>query len=340
MRALIAHREGGVRLVEEAELGPPGDREVIVRVSHTALTLPEDLATIAAAPTRTPKGAEGLPLGRSVTGILDAVGSHVRDLKPGLRVATFGAPYVHHATALRVPGPLVVELPKKVNHEEGAFIGHGATALHLFRTAQVSLGETLLVFGAGMMGNLVAQIARAAGVNAILVDDSEHRLARARNVGITNAMAPNREQLVAEVARASDNEGADAALITPDAPAGAVDWAALMLRWKGRLLITGTPAEPLTAGRLLEKEAEVRIVQSAGAGMGEPAYERAGIRPPRAHVRWMVGDNMRVFLNLLADRKVQISPLISERTPFERAAYLYERLATNPSVVVGAVLTV
>src|SRR5690606_8578168 len=215
-----------------------------------------------------------------------------------------------------------VELPKKVNHEEGAFTGQGALALHLFRASQVVLGESLLIFGAGMAGTRAAQIARAAGASPLLIDESEARLTKARSVGITLTCKPDKEALVREVDKLTGGHGADAAIITSDAPPKSGAWATMLLRANGRIAVGGNAARELTAPMLAEKELALRAVSTAGAGHGDDAFERQGITPQRSHVRWTVRENMIVFLNLLAERKVQITPLVTERTALERAPHL------------------
>lgn len=339
MKAVIAHRSGEPRVVQLPE-PPVGERTVVIRVSHTALMLPEELEIIPRAAKKLKKDIDGLPLGAMCSGIVDQVGSVVKDLKPGLRVAAFGSPYVYHASVLSVPASLVVELPKKVNHEEGAFAGQGALALNLFRASGVALGETVVIFGAGMTGVLAAQIARAAGAVPLLVDSSENRLTKARNVGISQTVKLEKDVLVKEVDRLTGGQGADAAIVTADASPKGGGWATLLLRWGGRIVVNGPGGDNLAASMLADKELSLVAISTAGAGHGEPAYERDGVQFPRGFVRWTVRDNMLVFLNLLAERKVQISPLITERTPLERAPHVYNKIQRSEDGVIGAVLTI
>ncbi|MBX3727568.1 MAG: zinc-binding alcohol dehydrogenase [Candidatus Sumerlaeia bacterium] len=338
MKAVIAHRDGTPRVVSlpEPALVP---HNVLIRVTHCAVLLPHERVVLDTVADRLGKDEEGVPLGMMCSGILDGVGEQVSGLKEGLRVAAFGSPYVYHAGVLSVPARLVVELPKKVNHEEGAFAGLGAMAIHAFRASGTALGETLLVFGAGMLGLLVAQVARAAGVTPILVDESDHRLAKARNVGIAHAVLEEREALVREVDKLTRGLGADAAMVTPDANAAAGHWAVMMLRTKGRLVMQGGAGERLPARALEEKELALTAVHSGGPGHGDPGYESGRTPYPRAEVRWTVHDNMLVFLDLLAERKVQVSPLVSDRMPLERADRLYEKIRQAPHTVLGAMLT-
>lgn len=338
MKAVIAHREGEPRVVQ---LPDPtlGERTVLVRVTHCALMLPEEIEVLATVRERSKGSSEGVPLGGMASGIIDDVGARVSGFKAGLRVAAFGRPYVYHAASLSVPENMLVELPKKVNHEEGAFAGQGAMALHAFRSSGALIGETMMVFGAGMSGCLIAQVARAAGVQPILVDASEHRLTKARNVGITHAVPFDRDSMIREIDKETEGEGADVAVVTAEAEPRAVALAAMALRPGGRIVFAGTTAEALPARVLEEKEISVRFARTGGAGHGDPRYEEQGLRYPREQVRWTVTENMKAFLTLVSERKVQISPLITERIPLERAPYAYEKIQRAPATVIGGVLT-
>ncbi len=339
MKAVIAHRDGTPHVVE-LDQPPVGQQTVAIRVSHSAMMLPRELHLLAKVPSRLKKGQDGLPLGSMCSGIVDEVGGKVEGLKAGLRVAAFGYPYVYHASHLSVPANLVLELPKKVNHEEGAFTGQGAAVVHLVRETRVALGETILIFGAGMTGVLAAQIARAAGAFPVLIDDAEQKLTRARNVGATAAFVSGDQALVREIDTLTGGEGADAALVTADAGEGAPEMAGQYLRECGRVVFGPDAAGSVPASLVAQKELVVRAVTGMGPGFGDPAWEMSGIGYPPHLVRWTLRKNMAVFLGLLAERRVQISPLISERMPMDRAATCYEKIERSNGGVIGAVLTV
>ncbi len=323
----------------ELNAPPLGEGTVKVRVSHCALGLPEELAVLATVAERLKPGVDGVPLGGMVSGLVEECGSRVRDLKVGLRVAAFGYPYVYHATHLSVPSNLVAELPKKVNQEEGAFTGLGAAAVHMVRETGCSFGESVLFFGAGMMGIVSAQVARAAGLTALLVDEADTRLTRARNVGLNHIGTIDRDSLVKEVNVLTNGAGADAAVITADAPGASLALAALLLRPGGRIRISPGYTLGAPTRQAIAKELEWRVVQGAGAGHGDTQYEQGITDYPRQHVRWTMRENMLYFMTLLAERKVQISPLIAERAPLERAPALYDKVRRAPDALFGAVLT-
>lgn len=339
MKVVIAHRSGLPKVVDLPE--PKAAKNfVTVRVSHTAMKLPEELHAIEQAPRRVPKGEDGYPLGSCASGTIIEVGPGVRTLKSGIRVAVTGTPYVYHAGQLVVPENLVVELPKKVNHEEGAFAGQGASALHLVRTAGVQLGEVVLILGADLLGLLTAQLVRAAGAIPILVDDSDFRLGKTKTIGIQHAFLPDDEQLIRTIDGLTAGHGVDSALLTRSGDLPAWKMATQLLRVGGTMAL-GTALNDMVPIHLLrEKNLALRTAIGGGPGAGDRDLELFGAGYPRAIARWTERDNMDCFCHLLADRKVQVSPLVTDRIPIERATVAYEKASRGRDSVLGVVLTV
>ena len=95
----------------------------------------------------------------------------------------------------------------------------------------------------------------------------------------------------------------------------------------------------MPADIFLEKELTLKAVRGPGPGYGDKNYELGSGAYPREFVRWQMRENMEVFLGLLAGRKVQIAPLVSDRLPIERAAAVYDKIERSPETILGAVLT-
>lgn len=151
------------------------------------------------------------PLGYCVAGRVERVGALVRDLNPGDRVAC-GGEGAGHAEMIVVPTNLGVRVPDEVSIEAAAFTTLGAIALHGFRQAELRLGESVAVVGMGLVGQLSARIARAAGCEVLGIDLDSWRL----DVGEA-AGALNRSRKRAEVT--DDLHGMwDAVLVTAAAP--------------------------------------------------------------------------------------------------------------------------
>ncbi|MBI1289983.1 zinc-binding dehydrogenase [bacterium] len=338
MKVVIAHRTGQARVVDLPE--PKSSRGcVTVRVSHSAVQLPDELFLLEAAPKSLKRGQDGVPIGSGASGTILDVGSGVETLKAGLRVAVYGLPYAYHAGQLVVPENMVVELPKKVNHEEGSFAGQGALALNLLRSADVRLGETMLIFGADLVGLLLAQLVRAAGATPIVVDESDYRLTKAKAVGIAHTHQRIDDQLVQTVTAVTDGYGVDSAVLMRRDQPGALKGALEMIREGGALVLGAPIRESVDLPTLREKGARIITAAGGGPGAGDPDFERRGSMYPRPITRWTVRDNMACFCAQLAERKVQVSPLVTDRVPLDRAQMAYEKAARGRDAVLGVVLT-
>src|SRR2546426_1124638 len=118
-------------------------------------------------------------LGYSCSGTILAAGDGVTEFQPGDRVACAGAGYASHSEINFVPRNLVVKVPKAVPLEAASLTTIGAIAIQGLRQANVSFGETVVVIGAGLLGALTIQLARAAGCRVIAVDANPARASQA-----------------------------------------------------------------------------------------------------------------------------------------------------------------
>jgi predicted dehydrogenase len=272
-------------------------------------------------------------LGYSSAGVAAAVGDRVRGIAPGDRVACGGADHAVHAEVDRVPGNLCVRLPDAVSFEAGAFTTVGAIALHGVRQAGVAIGEQVAVIGLGLVGQLAAQILRAAGCRVLGVDLSAALVGRAVETGAVDVGWP-REAVPREAA------GCDAVLITAATRSSdPVELAAELCRDRGRVVIVGDVGLDVPRAAFYEKELELRLSRSYGPGRYDREYEERGLDYPIGYVRWTERRNMEAFLELVAGGRIDVSFLVSQRIPLEQAADAYERILSADESPLGIVLT-
>ena len=112
----------------------------------------------------------GAATGYSAAGTVIEVGQGVADMKPGDRVACAGAQAAHHAEIIRVPRNLTVPVPDDLSLADASTVTLGAIALQGVRRAVPTLGETFVVIGLGVLGQLTAQLLRANGCRVIGLD--------------------------------------------------------------------------------------------------------------------------------------------------------------------------
>ncbi|MDI9408120.1 MAG: zinc-binding dehydrogenase, partial [Candidatus Pacebacteria bacterium] len=160
------------------------------------------------------KLAAGSPTGYSAAGFVVAVGDQVTGFAVGERVACAGAGIANHAEFIAVPVNLAVAIPPEVDMSDAATVTLGAIALQGVRRANPTLGETFLVIGLGILGQLTVQFLAAQGCRVIGVDLDRQRLATAKANGLDFAIDPSKDDTVERVYKLTDGFGADAAIIT------------------------------------------------------------------------------------------------------------------------------
>ncbi len=269
------------------------------------------------------------PLGYSVSGIVTEVGEGA-PFEVGQRVACGGNQYAHHAEYNWVPTNLCVPVPESVDAADAAFTTVGAIALQAFRQSEARLGEVSCVIGLGLIGQLLVQILRSAGVNVVGIDPSDQRRELAQRAGAAATSGPGAEEravVTDAVARMTDGAGADhvfLAAATDDR--GPLFTAAELLRDRGRIVDVGKCNLDLPWDKYYEKELDVRFSRSYGPGRYDPVYEEGGVDYPIGYVRWTERRNMKAFLELVADGRVDLGRLEPSTHAFEDAVGVYDDL--------------
>ncbi len=276
--------------------------------------------------------------GYSSAGTVVAVGEGVTDIQVGDRVACAGAGFAVHAEVACVPRLLVARIPSRdfvtksdtkeeVPFDEAAFATLGAVALHGIRTAEAKLGEIVAVIGLGLLGQITVQLLKAAGCRVLGLDIDPSRAELARMMG-ADAVASSAAAFRSVCSEMSKGVGVDAVLITAETPSSEpVNLAGAIARDRAIVVAVGTVGIEIERKAYYEKELDFRVSRSYGPGRYDVAYEQKGRDYPIGHVRWTETRNMEAFVQLLADKKINISSLITHRFPVERAESAYELIA-------------
>jgi predicted dehydrogenase/threonine dehydrogenase-like Zn-dependent dehydrogenase len=277
-------------------------------------------------------------LGYSAAGVVLAVGSRVRDIVPGDRVACGGADYAVHAEVDHVPSNLCVPLPDDVDFESGAFATVGSIAMHGVRQADVSLGETVAVIGLGLVGQLAGQLLRASGCRVVGIDLSPVLLDRARAVRAVD-LAFERSQL-SDSRLPAEVEDCDAILITAATPSDdPVKLAAHLARDRARVVIVGDVGLGIPRAPYYDNELELRLSRSYGPGRYDSEYEERGLDYPIGYVRWTERRNMRSFVELVATGRLDVKGLVTNRFAVDDAEAAYEALVSANTSPLAMIIT-
>ena len=273
--------------------------------------------------------ASPIPLGYSCAGRVIAVGADVSEFRVGDRVACAGLGFANHAEVNYVPRNLATKIPDGVPDEGAAFVAIASIAMHGLRLAELSLGESVMVLGLGLVGQITVQLAKAAGATVIGFDPDPAKVEMARSFGARIASTSARDVLT-QLRDATDGHGVDAVLICAAAKSDApLKLAAQASRLRGRVISVGDVPLKLDRRAFFEKEIEVKVSRSYGPGRYDPAYEVRGVDYPLAYVRWTERRNMSSFLELMAQGSIDLSTLITHRFDISRAKAAYD-VVTGP----------
>jgi predicted dehydrogenase len=110
-----------------------------------------------------------------------------------------------------------------------------------------------------------------------------------------------------------------------------VNLAGAIARNRAVVVAVGTVAMDIPRRTFYDKELDFRISRSYGPGRYDAAYEQKGIDYPIGYVRWTETRNMEAFLKLLADRKLNLQPLITHRFPVAQARSAYDLITGKTS---------
>jgi predicted dehydrogenase/threonine dehydrogenase-like Zn-dependent dehydrogenase len=306
-------------LVQEARQRPDLVRAVVAKARSEGL-----LNTLGAVRN---KLAASQSLGYSASGIVAGVGEDVPEFKIGDLVACAGIGFASHAEVLSVPKNLCVHLPEAVSFEAGAFGTIGAIALQGVRLAQPTLGESVVVIGLGLVGQLTVQLLKANGCRVFGLDLDASRVDLALELG-ADAAAISNEEAPKAIANWTRGRGADAVLITAATDSNQpVEMAAKISRMKGRVVVVGVTGLDIPRQPFYLRELSLTISMSYGPGRYDPEYEERGHDYPIGYVRWTEQRNIEAFLNLVADGCVNVIKLITHRFAIEEAERAYQLIS-------------
>ncbi|MBR1837260.1 MAG: hypothetical protein IJ783_08230 [Kiritimatiellae bacterium] len=163
-----------VARVVDVPFAEPGPGEVLVRTARSCVSSGTERANLVGDPmigTNVKDGAEAVfprHLGYALSGVVERTGEGVSSVKPGDRVA---ASWTKHSLFNVVPEGRVYKLPDCVDFEAGA-LAHVATfPMAALRKCRLEFGESALVMGQGLLGQLAVVLARAAGAVPVLAAD-------------------------------------------------------------------------------------------------------------------------------------------------------------------------
>jgi len=247
------------------------------------------------------KLAQPIPLGYCHVGeVLDA------GEVPGFSAGDLVVSNSPHAEIVSADPAFAVRVPAGVSAEHAAFTPLAAVALQGLRLVSPQKGETVVVMGLGLIGQLAVRLLRARGVDVVGIDPDESKSALAVQAGarIPDGASPL-HQLV--------GAGAAGVLITASTSSDEpVNLAARLCRRRGRVVLVGVTGLALNRADFYANEVSFQVSRSYGsADPADPSSARA---------------NFDEVLALMASGALDVAPLLTSSHPFSAAPQIYDDL--------------
>lgn len=218
------------------------------------------------------------------------------------------APHGGFASAIGIDAARLYRVHDDIDDVQGALLEPATIALHAVRRTPIRLGDCVVVIGAGPIGLLVAQCARAAGAGAlIVVEPHDTRRELAGRLGADLLVNPGDEDAADRIAAFTGRDGADVVFECAGIPA-TIDTAVKLCRRGGAVSLVGVPAAPATIDAAAWLVKEIHLTSSLG-------YRREEFELTQA---------------LVSDGRLDLPPLHTATVGLSGLAGAFESLASRP----------
>jgi 2-desacetyl-2-hydroxyethyl bacteriochlorophyllide A dehydrogenase len=254
------------------------------------------------------------------------VADDVTDVKVGDRIwGTWGHRSDKVQTAEYAAGRV---LSPTADPRLGIFSHIGAIALNVVLDADIHIGETVAVFGLGVPGQIVAQLARLNGARVIGVDGIAARRQLALDLGTDLVLDPGDGEVAERIKAETGGRGADVSLEVSGNYA-ALHEAIRSVAYSSRVCAAGFMQGDGVGLRLGEEfhHNRVQVVSS----------QISGLAPSLQH-RWDRYRLAKTAIDLAVDGRLKLLELISHEVPLTEAAAAFSMLDENPREALQVVL--
>ena len=315
---------GNVQMME-SEVPTAGPDDVVVKVNRSLISRGSELFAryvkeIAVSPES---------MGYSDAGDVIEVGTNVTDIAPGTSVMA-SAP---HAQFVRRPAigddERIFVLPDGLSHDAATFLPLANGGVAWSRATPINPGDTVVVLGQGLVGNLYAQAVRERNPGRVIaIDATKLRCEIAERSGADIVLNDAEVDTVEAVIDLTDGKGADVVVECVGGNAGIESFkqAQQMLVKAGGTIhlialyqagdgVPGSSVLPLDSGLMQRSQIVFGYWNSP---------------TPRMHLSYTA--------QMLIDGRINIEPLITHRMPWQQTAEAYHMLFNSPQDALGVVI--
>jgi 2-desacetyl-2-hydroxyethyl bacteriochlorophyllide A dehydrogenase len=303
-------------VIEDRERPEPAEREVLIETETTLVSTGTEVTVLSG---DYPDGSVWDSYGTypfepgyaNVGRVVDAGGTH---LAAGDRVATW-APHAKYVTA---PADECVRVPDDVTDQQASAFAIAQIAMNGVRRGRVDWGETVAVYGLGIVGQFAVRLARVAGAERVVgVDIASERVAYLPDESGVTGLDPTASDPVAAVEDLTDGRMADAVFEVTGNP-NAIPEEFDVLTDQGRLVLLSSPHGETT----LDFHDAVNAPSTEIVGAHQTSH------PPTATAAdpWTKARHAELYFAYLRQGRLAVDELFSHVRPATDAPALYESL--------------
>ena len=312
--------------IEEFKIPPLRDNEVLVATECSLISPGTERAFLLGLPNA--QGHYPSYPGYSNVGKVMEVGTNVSGFTSGDRVASSRGHTSHFATS---PDSLIKIMDAALSAEEAVFFNLSAISLQGVRKARIELGETALVLGNGLIGLLAMQLAKLSGAFPVMsVDLADSRLELAKAMAVDYALNPEADDFDQRIAEITKGKGPAVVIEATGHPA-VINTAFTLAGWCGRVVLLASTRGETNAVNFY------RDVHKKGLNV-IGAHNSVRPRQESSENFWTNRDDCELALQLIAQHRVVVTPLISHRLRSTDAAEAYRQLMEWEENLLGVVL--
>lgn len=334
--------KGEVKAVEQ-EMPELLDNEVMIKVHASLISPGTEMMAVKGFRATPDETKEDFAFGYANAGEIIEVKGDCKDLKVGMRVAAMGGGKAQHANYANVPVNLVVPIPDEVTYEQASYACLAATSLQGVRRTIPQLGEYGAVLGAGIVGNLAAQLYKLSGSRVIVWEGLDNRIAMAKACGIQNFANFKTQDTVEVTKEFAAPYGLDFAMLAFGGNATQA-WESVKSCMKvsadghamGRVILIGGCKVEIGGGAY-SGNLDIMASSRTGAGYHDNAYE-FGKDYPDAFVQFTTQRNLREIVRLIAEKRLLVDPMTTHRMPLDEVGTAADLLVNEPEKAMGIIM--
>lgn len=318
-------------VIENRPMPAPGDGAMLIQTLKTLISTGTELTILNG---EFPRDSAWSAYGRfpfvpgyNNIGVVVDVGKNVDRSWIGRRVASYGP----HAAYVVLSPESVRVVHRDILDEEAAFFTIAEIVMNGVRRGEVCWGESVVVYGLGLLGQLTTRFCHIAGARPVIgIDVSDNRLGMLPKVpGIKGINARNHEpgEMVNEL---TNGRMADVVFEVTGDPE-IIPHEFKVLKRQGKIVILSSP-------RGITKNFDFHDLCNSPSFTIIGAHNGSHPRFETPYNQWTQKRHGELFFNLIADGELDVKPLISHRSSYADAVKFYDLLMRDRTQAMGVIM--